>query len=356
MRQASRTGVRLYGISLAALCCVVATLLLGPISCTEVAEQDIGRVAEPIQNAVQALVVVGAPAGSIVTAGILDASYYIDVSFGRPGRIIELGAQPGQRVQRGQFLGLLESESLRDKLSVARSQRDRARRGLPATRLSRNRPPPAYLERSSRARRSEISPQVAMQDTDLRRLKQAVEEGGQQEATRVALSILQQRNRKPRSGTADRLAHDRHTERLHADLVDKVQALEEYLDLSRLVSPVQALVLEVNTFVGDTWNPRSQVSTYRLMDDRLLVVWALAPEKLALRLQRGDPVLVQFFRPDGSAGSLVHAEVDKITGVQVESVVDGDELELLRRLRIALPRDLPAGVDVGDDALVAFPP
>jgi multidrug efflux pump subunit AcrA (membrane-fusion protein) len=195
-----------------------------------------------------------------------------------------------------------------------------------------------------------------MQDADLQRLKRAVREGGQKEATRVAISILEQRNRKPSSRTADRLTHDRHTERLYEDLVDKVQVLEESINASRLLSPSEGVVVEVNAFVGDTWNPRSQVSTYRLMDDRRLVVWVLAPEEVVQRLQRSDPVLVRLPNAQGMPGAVVRGKVDEISAVQIEGVSDQGVLELLRQIRIALPSDMSSGLEVGDDALIAFPP
>jgi len=272
------------------------------ISCSEDAAEEAGRVAELVEEERTVLTVSGAPAGSTVLEGMIDAHDYLELSFARSGTVLELGAAVGDRVQRGQLLGMLESESLEEKLLAARSQRARARRALLATRLSRNGPPPAYLDRSSRARRSQISPRVAMQDADLQRLKRAVKEGGQKEATRVALSILEQRNRKPSSRTAERLAHDRHTERLYEDLVDKVYVLEESIKASRLLSPSEGVVVEVNAFVGDTWNPRSQVSTYRLMDDRRLVIWTLAPEEIALRLERRDLVFVRLPNAQGYLG------------------------------------------------------
>ncbi len=337
------------GLPCRALCgLLIATL----ISCSGPADDAVGRVGEVGSVATEQLTVPGAPAGSTVVEGLTDAHEYLDLSFARSGTIIELGAEVGDRVRRGQFLGMLESESLREKLREAKTQRSRARRSLPSSRLSRGGPPPSYLDRSARARRNAISPQVAMQDADLRRLRQAVNEGGQKEATRVAISILQQRNRKPSNRSADRLAQDRLTQRLYEDLVDKVQTLDLSIQASRLMSPADGLVVEVNAYVGETWNPRSQVSTYRLMDDRRLVVWVLVPEKLASKLHSDSLVLVWF--PDWG-GPSVEARVGEISGVQVESVSDSGELELLQQLRIVLPSRLPSGLGVGDDALVAFP-
>lgn len=344
------------GYSQLALYALSLVLPVLSISCSEDAAQGSGRVAELVGEQRTALTVPGAPTGSIVLEGMIDAHHYLEVSFARSGTVLELGAAVGDRVQRGQLLGMLESESLNEKLLVARSQRARARRALPATRLSRNGPPPAYLDRSARARRSQISPQVSMQDADLQRLKRAVQEGGQKEATRVALSILEQRNRKPSSRTAERLARDRHTERLYEDLVDKVQVLEESIKASRLLSPIEGVVVEVNAFVGDTWNPRSQVSTYRLMDNRRLVVWILAPEEVALRAQSSGLVLVRLPNVEGTPGPVVRAKVDEISVVQIEGVSDEGVLELLRQIRIALPSDVSSGLEVGDEALVAFPP
>ena len=335
---------------------LLVCLCVGSSSCREDAAQESGRVAELVAEEQEPLSVPGAPVGSTVLEGMIDAQDYVEVSFARSGRILELGAAVGDRVQRGHLLGVLESDSLSEKLIAARSQRSRARRALPATRLSRDGPPPAYLDRSARARRNQIRPQVAMQDADLQRLKRAVQDGGQEEATRVALSILQQRNRKPNSGTAERLARDRHTERLYTDLVDKVQTLEESLEASRLRSPGEGVVVEVNAFVGDSWNPRSQVSTYRIMDDRRLIVWSLAPEEITQRLQVGDLVLVRLPNAQGVPGPVVRGKVDEISAVQIEGVSDKGVLELLRQIRIILPSDVPSGLEVGDDALVAFPP
>jgi len=330
---------------------ILLALLLA--SCSGLSEDESGP-AGAITSSVETvqLTVPGAPAGSTVIEGMIDAHEYVEFSFARSGTIVELGAQLGDRVRRGQFMGMLESESLQEKLTEAKTQRARARRSLPSSRLSRGGPPPAYLERSARARRGAISSQVAMQDADLRRLRRAVEDGGQEEATRVAISILHQRNRQPSNRSAERLAQDRLTQRLYEDLVDKVRTLDQSIKASRLLSPVDGLVVEVNAYVGETWNPRSQVSTYKLMDDRRLVVWLLAPEGLVSRLQADSSVLVWF--PD-KGGAPVEGRVGEISGVQIESVSDEGELELFRQLRIILPSRLPSGLGVADDALVAFP-
>ena len=289
--------------------------------------------------------------------GLIDAHAYIDVSFARSGVIAELAAEVGDTVRRGQFLGVLESQVLREKLTATRSQRNRARRALPAVRLSRDGPPPAYLDRSARARERDISSSVAMKDADLRRLRRAVEAGGQKEATRVALSILEQRNRKPSSRTAKRVAKDRHTQRLYDDLVHKVQNLEEVIEASRLISPAAGTVVAVNAFVGDTWNPRNRDATFRLMDARRLVVWTEIPETVAVTLLPGRPVFVNLLSEDGvGTGSVVRGRVGTVVGRQFESVTESGEIELLRQMQVRLPAELPGWLEVGDEAVVAFPP
>jgi len=292
-----------------------------------------------------------------VAEGLIDAHTYIDVSFRRSGVIVELAAEVGDTVRRGQFLGVLESQVLREKLTATRSQRNKARRALPSVRISQDGPPPAYLASSARARERDISSSVAMKDADLRRLRRAVEAGGQKEATRVALSILEQRNRKPSSRTAERVAKDRHTQRLYDDLVHKVQNLEEVIEASRLISPAAGTVVEVNAFVGDTWNPRNRDATFRLMDARRLVVWTEIPETVAVTLLPGRPVFVNLLSEDGvGTGSVVRGKVGTAVGRQFESVTEDGEIELLRQVQVRLPKELPGWLEVGDEAVVAFPP
>jgi len=340
----------------ASLAVLVACMLA---SCWQSQGDAVGRVSDVEAAAPDAalLWVPGAPPGSTVVDGLIDAHAYIDVSFARSGVIAELGPVVGDTVLRGQFLGVLESEVLREKITAARSQRNNARRGLPRSRLSRNGPPPAYLERSARSRKRDIGSSVAMKDADLRRLRRAVEAGGQKEATRVALSILEQRNRKPSSRTAERVARERHTQRLYDDLVHKVQKLEYAIDASRLISPAAGEVVEVNAFVGDTWNPRSRNATFRLMDARRLVVWTEIPERLASTLVPGWPVYVNLIPADGvGEGAVVRGRVKELDGRRVETVGDDGEIELVREVRVHLPAELPSWLEVGDEAVVAFPP
>ncbi len=338
-----------YLLRLVALGCVTTAA-----SCAQQIEEQVGRVSASVDE--PELKVRGAPPGSFFVEALVDARTYHEVSFARSGTIEELGAKVGDWVERGRFLGRLEAESLEVQLREVRAQRYRARRSLPSTRLSRSGPPPAYLERSARDRRSEIAPQVSKKNADLRRLQRAVEEGGQKEATRVALSILQQRNRKPASRTAERLAEDRQNERLYEDLVDKVQILEESIKASQLFSPVAGRIIEVNAFVGGSWNPRSPEATYRLMDDRRLVLWAMVPDSVAGSYGPGDDVLVQFAAPGEGPAPVLRAAVDEVTSVQVETVSASGSPGLLRRIRVGLPRELPVSLEVGDDAVVAFAP
>jgi multidrug efflux pump subunit AcrA (membrane-fusion protein) len=335
---------------------LLAAVLLA--SCSAGDDSLVGRVSGPEQGAasVALRVVPGAPSGSAVEEGFIDAHSYMDVSFARSGEIIEMAVQVGDTVRRGQLLGVLESESLGQRLAVARSQRTRARRSLPAARFTRGGRPPAYLEKSARARRAQITGLTSKQNADLRRLRRAVKEGGQEEATRVAISILEKRSRKPSTATAERLARDRHTQRLYDDLVDKVGNLQATIDASRLISPADGVVVQVNAFVGDNWNTRNRVSTFRLMDARRLVIWSLVPDKLARTLVPGMTVFAQLPNEDGtSLGPVVRAELDMVDVTQIESVRDDGELELLRQVRVALPARLPTAAEVGDDALVAFP-
>jgi len=327
-------------------------------SCSGAGDATLGRVSgvDEGASAVALRVVPGAPSGSAVAEGLIDAASYLELSFARSGEIIEMAAQVGDTVRRGQLLGVLESESLEEKLAVAQSQRTRARRSLPAARFTRGERPPAYLERSARARRAELTGLSSKQKADLGRLRRAVKEGGQEEATRVAISILEKRGRKPSTRTAERVARDRHTQRLYDDLVDKVGNLEATIDASRLISPADGVVVQVNAFVGDNWNPRNREATFRLMDARRLVIWVLVPDKLASTLVEGMTVFAQIPNEDGiSLGPVVRATLDVVDVTQVESVRDDGELELLRQVRVALPARLPTAAGVGDDALVAFP-
>jgi len=333
----------------------MATLLS---ACSGQDSSELSDVADTaLEGADELLVMPGAPPGSTVVDGMVDAHQYIDASFARSGVIRELTVGIGDSVGRGQLLGVLESDALKEQLQEARSQRRVAQRTLPPRRLSRNGPPPLWMKQSARARQLQLQPAINRQKGDLRRLKRAVKEGGQKEATAVAIEILQRRGTRRSTKTGDRLNRERHNQRLYADLSDKVTRLEEVVRASRLLSPANGVVVEVNGFVGGNWNPRSQRATFRLMDVTRLVVWTLVPEAAGAPLFRGAPALIQLAPVDGSAsGAVVRGAIGEVTSLQIESMLDDGSIEKLRQVRVDLPLKLPGTLEVGDDALVAFPP
>jgi len=349
-------AVRLVALGALGVLLLPVAALLSCCSGQDSGAQDAGADTSEV-SAETLLMVPGAPPGSTVVDGLVDAYQYVDVSFARSGVILELAVRVGDSVRRGQFLGMLETRDLKVQLRDARAQRRVARRALPVSRLSRNGPPPAYVENAARQRQAWLKPSVDRQDADLRRLQRAVEEGGQKEATAMAIAILQARSSKPSTKTAERLSRERQNQRLYDDLNDKVARLEDVVDASRLLSPADGEVVAVNAFVGENWNRRSQRAAFRLMDDRRLVVWALVPEAVAALQFRDAPVWVLLPPAEaGAGGSVVRATVSVVTAMQVETELDDGSIEMLRKVRIDLPAQLPGAVDLGDEALVAFPP
>tara|TARA_B100000029_G_scaffold271117_1_gene266264 strand:- start:1146 stop:2162 length:1017 start_codon:yes stop_codon:yes gene_type:complete len=299
----------------------------------------------------------GAPPDAVVADAFVVASRYAEVRFGVPGEVEEVTVRIGDSVQRGQVLATLDTASRLERLAETERRYKDAIRTVPSSRRSvQSGPPPAYLQSELRARRQVVEQAARMERSDMRRLRQALVEGGEEGAARMAQSIAVRRNPKPPMTATRKNNKERLARALADDLGQRKRQLEFAIEESTLRCPLAGVVAAVHIASGDAWNTRRVRPAFEILDPNSLVAEAVVPSELVERLQRGDRAWAQLPpAKEGGEATVVEATVESIS-LRDLSVSLGARVVDVRQVSVGLPRLLPRRLEPGDEVRVALPP
>ena len=316
-----------------------------------------GQSGDSLPNTVSQGPVQGAPANALVLETVLTVSRYAEVRFEVPGLVSEVFVRPGDTVRRGQLLGTLDTGDRRARLDEVTARHRQTMRAVPAgSSYRRNRRPPAYLEADIRARQREVAQAVSGEKGDLKKLRRALQEGGESGAARAAQDIASRRNKKPEMAATRRANKERLARKLGEELEYRIRQLKYDIDASRLVSPLAGVVAGVHVEPGATWTTRSAQPAFEVLDPHSLVAQVSVPAVVAARLEYGARAWLELVGhgPDGKGLPIVGV-IEEVLDRADYVVPHNGQLAEVRQVTVRLPRKLPGTVEPGDEVRVAIP-
>ncbi len=287
-----------------------------------------------------------------VVSGHVEATSFAQVRFDVPGRVESILVERGQLVRRGDVLAILETSDREARLSDARGRLRDARAASPTGAVTASgEPPPAYLRSEIERRLDEVEDHVAQERQDLARFERAAIEGGEEAARDEAIRTATRRGQGQRRRSATRRAADeRLSGALIQDLSQRVRHLEDAIASSRLVAPVDGVVVLVGVRVGSRWNTRDLEPAFEILDPSSHLVRAPVPSGLVDVMQPREKVLLDL----GPTSEVVTGMAWKIEEQELRMPMPEGGTERVREVLFTVAPEIAATLEVGQAVDVAI--